>query len=66
MAIDPSLEKFNTPEARADYARRCRDLAAWLRQIGDHSSAEFNTYLADLYDGKDVEWYLRRYRDKEG
>ena len=59
MAEDSSLEKYNTPEAKADYARRCRDFAAWLRQIGDHSSAELNTYLADLYEGKDTSWYRR-------
>ncbi len=63
MADDPTLEKYNTPEARAEYARRCRDYAAWLRLIGDHDSAELNVYLSDLYDGRDVHWYLCRFTE---
>ena len=65
MADDSSLDKFNTPEARAEYARRCRDLSTELRKEGNHSSADLNAYLADLYDGLDVNWYLQRFKDKD-
>ena len=53
------------PEARAEYARRCRALSAELRKEGDLSSADLNAYLADLYDGLDVSWYLQRFTDKD-
>jgi hypothetical protein len=65
LADDPNLEKYNMPEARAEYARRCRALSAELRKEGDLSSADLNAYLADLYDGLDVSWYLQRFTDKD-
>ncbi len=63
LADDSNLEKYNTPEARAEYARRCRAFSLELRKEGDISSADLNAYLADLYDGLDVNWYLQRFRD---
>lgn len=61
MALDKSLEQFNTPEYRASYARQSRDLAAWLRLIHHYENASYLMYIADLYDGNDVRWYTRRF-----
>jgi hypothetical protein len=51
MAHDPALDKFNTPEARAQYARELRAYAAWLIAINQPFSAHFNSCLAGLYEG---------------
>lgn len=65
MANDHTLEKYNTPEARSEYAQRCRALAEELRREGCIESADLNAYLADLYDGLDVDWYLKTFNNKD-
>lgn len=50
MAIVKGLDDYNTPEYRAEYARKTRELAAAARATGNLDSEKFLLWVASNYD----------------
>jgi len=47
---DGDWDEYQTPAAKAEYGRRLREFAMLMGDQGDLISAEFNVYLAELYE----------------